>query len=56
MICPICQKQLTIGGQHTFSERGFENDNDGLVTNALCENEKCEISLVELYHEIKCQN
>ena len=54
MICPICENNLCIGGEHTFEENGL--DGVGIVVNATCENKDCEISLVELYQEKLCHN
>jgi len=49
MICPICEKDLIIGGEHTFEEGGEYGE--GLITNASCENSECDVSHLLIYEK-----
>jgi|TARA_B110000908_G_scaffold51431_1_gene62743 hypothetical protein len=51
MRCTNCENNLCIGGEHTFEEHGF--DGVGIVVNATCLNEDCEVSDLLIYIETK---
>ena len=51
MRCTNCENILCIGGEHTFEEHGF--DGVGIVVNATCENEDCEVSSLLINIETK---
>ena len=48
MKCPHCEKELIWGGDHTYEDYGFE-DEEGIVSNASCPNEECMVDTVLVY-------
>ena len=48
MKCPKCEEELLWGGDHSYED-------DGIVSNNTCNNDKCDVDVVIIYTELKQQ-
>ena len=51
MRCPSCEKEMIWGGDHSYEDYGIE-DEDGIVSNFACPNEKCSLETVITYSKL----
>ena len=51
MKCPTCGEKMIWGGDHTYEDYGIL-DEDGIVSNLACSNEKCKLETVITYTKI----
>ena len=51
MRCPSCDKEMIWGGDHSYEDYGFV-DEDGIVSNLACPNEDCKLETVITYTKI----
>lgn len=47
MKCPNCETQLIWGGDHSYEDYG--RDGEGIVSNSICPDEKCDVDTVLIY-------
>lgn len=50
-MCPSCGKELLWGGDHSYNDYGFE-DEDGVVSNLACDNNDCNLETVITYSKL----
>jgi hypothetical protein len=51
MECPTCGKKMIWGGDHTYEDYDIL-DEEGIVSNLACVNEKCKLETVIIYTKI----
>ena len=50
MICPICKKEMIYGGDHDSEDYWGEEAFGGIVSNASCHNDECDVDTVLIYN------